>query len=478
MADQTDPGAAAREAAVASFVMFAQQALDLTAAIRRGLRVLVDVLAVPGALLVRQVGPNRVAVVDALTPHDMVGADDELDVDPTVLGTPVSRVSLLPGRCGPAEGPERSPGSRAERAARPGGRADRVDSRERRADPDGLCLALHVEGRPWGLLGVCGTSDRDFGPGEVTFARAMAAVIGTALERRRAEVRQGELIALARFAVRNADVAPVIRRAIQVAMQLADAPVGAAIRVERFPSTLMVVHAHGAPGLGLGLEYEVDPALGDALRGPDPVLVEDSRTDGRFTTPILPAITATVAALAVNLAVEGRAGSHLVVGDRRPRAFSRAEQTAVRDVADLLAAALTRDRRERTDLRRARREATRLPQEQDTEVALVDTEGVIIWVNRAWEDFCRDNDGDPARTGVGMSYLALCDAAGDPVADQVGAALRSALRGELPAPMAVLIPCHSPQEERWYDVLISSRHDDSGTCMGATVTLSRAEHPD
>src|SRR5664279_2993400 len=34
-----------------------------------------------------------------------------------------------------------------------------------------------------------------------------------------------------------------------------------------------------------------------------------------------------------------------------------------------------------------------------TEVALLDGSGTIVWVNRQWVAFCRDNDGDPARTG-------------------------------------------------------------------------------
>ena len=108
------------------------------------------------------------------------------------------------------------------------------------------------------------------------------------------------------------------------------------------------------------------------------------------------------------------------------------------------------------------------------EVALVDADGVIVSVNDSWEAFCRDNGGDPARTGVGVSYLDVCLAAPGPEADAVGRALRHALEGELPAPMRVLIPCHSPEAERHFDVLISSRLDDEGRCLGATVTLSRA----
>ncbi len=109
------------------------------------------------------------------------------------------------------------------------------------------------------------------------------------------------------------------------------------------------------------------------------------------------------------------------------------------------------------------------------EVALLDLDGVIVRTNEAWNAFCRDNGGDPASAGVGVSYLEVCaSAGGDPAAAAVGAAIQMALRGDLPAPMSVLIPCDAPRLPRVYDVLISSRFDDFGVCIGATVTLARA----
>jgi anti-anti-sigma factor len=109
------------------------------------------------------------------------------------------------------------------------------------------------------------------------------------------------------------------------------------------------------------------------------------------------------------------------------------------------------------------------------EVALLDRDGVIAWVNQAWQAFAATNGGDPARTGSGASYLQACGAAGDdPVAQEVAGAIRVALAGDLPSPLTVEVPCHSPATKRWFDVLISSRFDDQGRCLGATVTLSLA----
>jgi anti-anti-sigma regulatory factor len=107
-----------------------------------------------------------------------------------------------------------------------------------------------------------------------------------------------------------------------------------------------------------------------------------------------------------------------------------------------------------------------------TEVALLDRDGVIVSVNGAWRAFAAANGGDPARTGPGMSYFDICAASGDRVSDQVASAIRDALAGHLPDSLTVELPCHSPRTERWFDTLISSRRDDRGRILGATVTLS------
>ena len=75
-----------------------------------------------------------------------------------------------------------------------------------------------------------------------------------------------------------------------------------------------------------------------------------------------------------------------------------------------------------------------------------------------------------------MSYLDICDRADDVGSREVGASIRAALAGELPAPAVVTVPCDAPGVPRLFDVLVSSRLDDHGHCVGATVTLSQLEH--
>ena len=78
-----------------------------------------------------------------------------------------------------------------------------------------------------------------------------------------------------------------------------------------------------------------------------------------------------------------------------------------------------------------------------------------------------------SRAGVGVSYLDVCDAAGDdPGARQAAGAIRAALAGDLPGTLTLEVPCHSPRTARWFDMLISARRDDDGRIVGAAVTLS------
>ncbi len=118
--------------------------------------------------------------------------------------------------------------------------------------------------------------------------------------------------------------------------------------------------------------------------------------------------------------------------------------------------------------------ALALDSHTDVEWAILDLDGVIVQVNDAWVSFTTANGGDPGRCGVGTSYLAVCTAAGDPDSMAVAAAVRAALRGELPAPARVRLACDSPSTARWFDVLVSSRLQEgsNSACTGATVSFS------
>lgn len=87
------------------------------------------------------------------------------------------------------------------------------------------------------------------------------------------------------------------------------------------------------------------------------------------------------------------------------------------------------------------------------QICVLDTNGGIIAVNEAWNKFGAANGARPEAILVGANYLAVCDAATGPDAEQareVAAALRAVLEGRRNA-FATEYPCHSPREERWFE---------------------------
>ncbi|HRW47425.1 MAG: PAS domain S-box protein [Caldilinea sp.] len=85
-------------------------------------------------------------------------------------------------------------------------------------------------------------------------------------------------------------------------------------------------------------------------------------------------------------------------------------------------------------------------------IAIVNHDGVIEAVNKAWRDFSTANT--PLRSNIceGANYLAVCDAAAGANAAEAGAfaaAIRTVLAGKA-AEQAIEYPCHSASEQRWF----------------------------
>lgn len=87
-------------------------------------------------------------------------------------------------------------------------------------------------------------------------------------------------------------------------------------------------------------------------------------------------------------------------------------------------------------------------------IAVLDHRGVIIAANEAWKRFARDNDARDPGAYLGSNYLLACEAAiceADPTAQAVYAAIRALQCGELDQ-FSIEYPCHSPTEERWFEM--------------------------
>jgi len=91
------------------------------------------------------------------------------------------------------------------------------------------------------------------------------------------------------------------------------------------------------------------------------------------------------------------------------------------------------------------------------QAALLDGQGLILAVNAAWRHFAAANRLTQAQAGVGLNYLAVCDAARDRWADEapsVAEGIRRVLAGELPM-FTLDYPCHGAGRQRWFRVSVT-----------------------
>ena len=86
-------------------------------------------------------------------------------------------------------------------------------------------------------------------------------------------------------------------------------------------------------------------------------------------------------------------------------------------------------------------------------IALLDTAGRIVLVNRAWREYGAANGQQDHLCGVGQNYLEICDrvtGADAAVASAVADGVRAAAAGG--SDFMIEYPCHTPTEQRWFVV--------------------------
>ncbi|HRG47434.1 MAG TPA: ATP-binding protein [Leptospiraceae bacterium] len=86
-------------------------------------------------------------------------------------------------------------------------------------------------------------------------------------------------------------------------------------------------------------------------------------------------------------------------------------------------------------------------------LVVLDANGFIITVNKAWKNFALENGCSPEINFIGMNYIDVCSKAPDYAngeeADEANKGIRSVMNGDLPE-YSLEYPCHSPTEKRWF----------------------------
>lgn len=92
-------------------------------------------------------------------------------------------------------------------------------------------------------------------------------------------------------------------------------------------------------------------------------------------------------------------------------------------------------------------------------VALLDSDGVIRFVNRAWVEFGRENGRGLDETDVGANYFEVCKRADDAFAAASTKAIQRALAGDVDSE-EVEYPYHGRGKRRWYSLTVVSIEED------------------
>jgi len=85
-------------------------------------------------------------------------------------------------------------------------------------------------------------------------------------------------------------------------------------------------------------------------------------------------------------------------------------------------------------------------------LAILDANGTIVSVNRAWRQLASANECDLCQVGEGVNYLSICDAVvGEDTesANEIAAGIRAVLAGQQDS-FILEYPCHSANEKRWF----------------------------
>jgi PAS domain S-box-containing protein len=117
---------------------------------------------------------------------------------------------------------------------------------------------------------------------------------------------------------------------------------------------------------------------------------------------------------------------------------------------------VTRDVTARKQAEKAFRQSRQLLQSTldglSAQVALLDSQGVILLVNKTWRQFAQQNGADPSKVSEGINYLQICSsAAPGPNYNKAGSfaeGIRKVLAGQ--EDFTLEYSCHSPHEKRWF----------------------------
>lgn len=96
-----------------------------------------------------------------------------------------------------------------------------------------------------------------------------------------------------------------------------------------------------------------------------------------------------------------------------------------------------------------------------TQIAVIDADGRICFVNLSWVRFGQENGCADDFSWLGVNYLQVCKPSGehaDPLGCQAGEGIQRVIRGD-EAEFYLEYPCHSPDQKRWFMMRVAPLAD-------------------
>ncbi|WP_435335200.1 bacterio-opsin activator domain-containing protein [Haloarchaeobius sp. TZWWS8] len=84
-----------------------------------------------------------------------------------------------------------------------------------------------------------------------------------------------------------------------------------------------------------------------------------------------------------------------------------------------------------------------------TQIAVLDTDGTIVYTNETWRRFAQDNGFDDDPGMLGENYVEVCEQSSSRDAEQIANGLHDVYDGDRDT-FAYEYPCHSETERRWF----------------------------
>ncbi len=111
-------------------------------------------------------------------------------------------------------------------------------------------------------------------------------------------------------------------------------------------------------------------------------------------------------------------------------------------------------------------------------VAILDHEGTILDVNRAWKQFAEENGSRMSRDGIGINYLDVvrrATADGEQNTQQMLEGIQAVLTGRH-TQFVGEYPCHSPTQQQWFMLSVNPLDTAHGGAVVSHINITERKH--